>query len=233
VSTALQRAEERYAATPRKLDALLERKARGDRGCLFDVASGVGILASFGCLIASQAGLIAFTWTYLGIGLWVVSYFLGAKAQAASGELRRAAMESGALVAACVVTSEPHLRSKGNRRSGRALVVFALRAPDASLEPSATQRKLAGLLGQELPGDLGPGGEGLRKALGDEFCFDFVALEAPLRKALGLGSKDDESGKLYLTRVVVDPEQLDGGTCSAGDELALIVAMDSHIAEAV
>ena len=229
----MQRAEERYAATPRKLDALLERKARGDRGCLFDLASGVGILGSFGCLIASQAGLIAFSWTYLGIGVWVVSYFLGARAQAASGQLRRAAMEAGALVPACVVTSEPHLRSKGNRRSGRALVVFARRDAGAALVPSETQRKLAGLLAGELPAELGPAGEGLRKALGDEFCFDFVPLDRPLRAALGLGRKDDEEGELFLTRVVVDPEQLDGGACSAGDELALIVAMDSQIAEAV
>ena len=67
MSTALQRAEERYAATPRKLDPMLERKARGDRGCLFDIGSGIGILSSLACLIASQAGLIAFGWTYAGI----------------------------------------------------------------------------------------------------------------------------------------------------------------------
>ena len=171
--------------------------------------------------------------TYLGIGVWVTSYFLGARAQGQSGQQRRLAMEQGRLVPAVVVTAEAHLRQSGNRRSGRALVVFAVREADAGFELSGTQRKLAGLLEGELPEGDTPALASLRKALGDEFCFDFVPLEAPLRAHLGVGKRDDETGDLYLTRVVVDPEQVDGGKVSAGDPLALIVHLDSQIAEAV
>ncbi len=232
MSTALQKANERYAATPRKLDALLERKARGDRGCIFDVVSGIGILTSFVCLFASQAGLIAFTWTYLGVAMWVISYFMGARAQGVSGQKRRLAMEQGPLAPACVITCETHLKQKGNRRSGRALVLFAIRE-DGDFELSQTQQKLVELLDGELPEGEGAQLVHLRKALGDEFCFDFVPLEPALRKQLGLGKVDDEAGRLFLTRVVVDPEQLEEGRLRNGDAMALIVHLDSQIAEAV
>jgi hypothetical protein len=233
VSTALQKAHQRYAATPRELDALLERKARGDRGCIFDLFSGVGILSSFACLIASQMGVIAFTWTYLGIAVWVGSYFLGARAQGQSGQQRRLAMEQGRLVPSVVVTGEAHLRQGGNRRSGRALVLFALREEGAGFELSGTQRKLAELLDGELPEGDGPGLTHLRKALGDEFCFDFVPIGPELRSTLGVGKSDDERGDVYMTRVVVDPEQAEEGKVRGGDALALIVHLDSQIAEAV
>ena len=95
------------------------------------------------------------------------------------------------------------------------------------------QRKLGSLLEGELPQGEDPALTHLRKALGDEFCFDFVPLDVQLRRTLGVGKSDDERGELYLTRVVVDPEQVEGGKVQSGDALALIVHLDSQIAEAV
>lgn len=236
MSTALQRASERYALAPRKLDALLERKARGDRGCLFDIGSGLGILTTFGCLIASQMGLIAFNWTYVGVALWIGTYFTGAYAQAKSSKTRQHALETGPLVPAIVISCEEHLRQRNNKRSGRALILFAL---VDEMEPSARHKHAAGLLEDKFPDQAsGPLAEALCKTLQDEFCFDFVRLDPQLLDSLGVSSTSaagdaNDVEELYATRVVVDPEQLDAGVLQPGDDLAVIVHIESVIAEVV
>jgi hypothetical protein len=229
VSTALQRASERYAQAPRELGPVLERKARGDRGCLFDLGSGLGILSTFGLLIASQMGAITFRWVYLGVGIWIVSYLAGGYAQAKSGKKRRLALETGPLVPALIIAGEPHLGQKGNRRSGRVLVVFAV-SPE--LQPHESDRRVASLLESGLPDSAkGASADPLRKLLGDEFCFDFVPLDSALLESLDISASAER--ELYATRVVADPEQLEDGVLEAGAAVGLIVHLESGIAELV
>ena len=184
---AIDEAQSRYLAVPRKLDAELERRARGDRGCLFDLLSLGGILGMFAALIASQMGLIAFSWTYVGVAVWVGSYFVGLTRQSRSGKARQAALEAGPFALGTVIRCTPHLTEAGNRRAGRAVVVYSLD------EQVRTERTALGGLASALarvpaPGastDCAPVGpsrmeanerQRLARLLHDEFAFDTVAL---------------------------------------------------------
>lgn len=220
----------KYGETPRKLDDALERKARGDRGCLFDLLSLFGILTLFTCLVTSQLGLIAFSWTYLGAAIWVGGYFLGLGAQNRSGRERRIALEGGSLVHARVIRCTPHLREGGNKRAGRAVLVYSLE-PDTRHDAGAL-RELAEALA-ELPGpsktqDPHSDDQRLARVLHDDFCFETVQLDA-----VKLRGQDARPRPAYVSRVGVNPSELDAPLSGDGSVLALIVDPPRNFAEMV
>lgn len=230
--SALERAQRSYAQVPRTLDENLERKARGDRGCLFDLVSIFGILLMFGCLVASLAGKIAFSWTYLGAGIWVGSYFLGLRRQSSSAEQRTAALTRGPLVAAAVVRCSPHLRVAGNKRSGRAAVVFRTEA--SARFDIDTLHGMAEALADwpaPSPGDSSARGRA-QYLLHDEYRFDLIDIS-------GLDMGDGEAAprrfppQTWVGRVVVDPERLDQPLSGRAAQLALIVDPDTNFVEHV
>src|SRR5690606_35868794 len=99
VSPILDRARDRFEATPRSLDDDdLTRIARGDRGCLGDLLSGLGAVSLVAAMILSALDKIAFAWAYVGVVIWVGGFAWGAVSQSRSGKHRKAALESGPLV---------------------------------------------------------------------------------------------------------------------------------------
>ncbi len=225
----LEQAQSKYLAVPRELDARLDRKARGDRGCLFDLISLAGILIMFGCLIASQMGLIAFSWTYLGAAIWVGSYFFGLTRQSKSAKLRRAALESGPLVLGAVVRCTPHLRAAGAKRAGRAVVVYSLDEGlrfDAHWLEGVAEGLAAWPALDAGVTPIGPQGRA-RRLLHDEFCFEGVDLGG-----VELEGQDLPAGT-WLARVVVDPELLSAPLSGRGAQLPLIVDPTRNFAEHV
>lgn len=203
MSLALARARERFEATPRKLDdEALDRIARGDRGCLGDVISGVGALLLVTTMILGAIDVIAFSWAYVGVALWVGGFAFGTYSQARSGRDRRAALEAGPLVLATVLRDEPWLRRPG-KQAGRAVVLFstsATRRFDREwLEASAA--KLERLLNEP---SADPTRVPLRALLADRDSFGCHAVPPEL-----LGDQHDH--ELWLASVIVHPERLAAG----------------------
>lgn len=114
---------ERYAATPRRLDDELRRRARGDRSCVADLVAGVGAISALGAALAAAGGLVPVGVIFVGVGLLGIGFVVGMVAQLRSGKLRRAAIESAPLVGAWAVAHEPELTTEQRQvRWGR--VVF-------------------------------------------------------------------------------------------------------------
>jgi hypothetical protein len=219
VSRALARARDRFEATPRSLDDdELTRIARGDRGCLGDLISGVGAVCLVAAVILGATETISFTWTYVAVAIWVGGFVWGTVAQSRSGKRRKAALESGPLVMAVVVREEPWLRRPG-KRAGRAVVLFTTdeaRRFDRDWLERMAERLEAKLAAEAGSAEWVP----LRALLADRDAFGMHQIPAELSREGGQASEDggDEAPPLHLGTVVVHPERLEGAYLGGEDD---------------
>lgn len=211
MSSALARARDRFEATPRSLDDDdLTRIARGDRGCLGDVLSGLGAVALVTTVILGAMGTISFSWTYLAVGVWIGGFVWGTVAQARSGKLRKAALETGPLTLAVVVRDEPWLRRPG-KRAGRVVVLFS--TDDAHRFDRDWLERVAKHLQAELDGNAGAADWiPLRALLADPDSFGLHRAPSELL------APEDRDSPVYLASMVVHPERFDGGYLGAEDD---------------
>lgn len=201
MSQLLARARARYEATPRSLDNdELTRIARGDRGCLGDVLSGVGAVTLVAAMILSALELIAFSWAYLGVAIWVGGFAWGTISQSRSGQQRRLALESGPLVLASVLRADEWLRRPG-KRVGRAVVLLST-DPERRFDRDWLEA-IAEQLEQRLDGAAGTAEwVPLRALLADRDSFGVQ------RVPPGVLDRDDVE-QLYLASLLVHPERLE------------------------
>lgn len=214
VSQILARARARFEATPRSLDDDdLTRIARGDRGCLGDLLSGVGAVTLVATMILSVLDKVAFAWAYLGVAIWIGGFVWGTVSQSRSGKQRKAALESGPLVLAVVLRAEDWLQRPG-KRVGRAVVLFttdAGRRFDRDwLEAVAAQ------LEQRLDEAAGsPEWVPLRALLIDRDSFGLHRVPAELLEPLG-----SSQAPVYLGSLLVHPERLESSYLGGDDDHA-------------
>jgi hypothetical protein len=212
VAHALARARDRFEATPRSLDNEdLTRIARGDRGCLGDLLSGLGAVALVAAVILGAMETISFSWTYAAVAMWIGGFVWGTVAQARSGKQRKAALESGPLVLAVAMRDEPWLRRPG-KRAGRAVVLFTTdgrRRFDRDWLERVSVR-----LEAELDGNVGTGASSvpLRALLVDSDAFGLHRVPSELL------APDEREAPVYLASMVVHPEWLEGGYLGAEDD---------------
>jgi hypothetical protein len=209
VSQALARARDRFEATPRSLDNdELTRIARGDRGCLGDLLSGLGAVALVTAVILGAMETISFSWTYVAVAVWIGGFVWGTVAQTRSGKLRKAALESGPLVLAVVMRDEPWLRRLG-KRVGRAVVLFTTDS-ERRFDRDWLER-LAERLETKLQGGQAAALNPLRALLADSEAFGVHAVPSELVASEG-------AGPVYLASMIVHPEWLEGGYLGAEDD---------------
>jgi hypothetical protein len=212
VAHALARARDRFEATPRSLDdEQLTRIARGDRGCLGDLLSGIGAVALVAAVILGAMGTISYSWTYLAVALWIGGFVWGTVAQPRSGKLRKAALESGPLVLAVALRDEPWLRRPG-KRVGRAVVLFT--TDDERRFDRDWLERVARHLDAELDANVGTGASSvpLRALLVDHDAFGLHRVPSDLL------TPDERERPVYLASMVVHPEWLEGGYLGAEDD---------------
>jgi hypothetical protein len=210
VSQALVRARDRFESTPRSLDnEELTRIARGDRGCLGDLLSGLGAVALVTSVILGAMETISFSWTYLAVAVWIGGFVWGTVAQTRSGKRRKAALESGPLVLALVMRDEPWLRRLG-KRVGRAVVLFTTdseRRFDRDWLEQLAERLEASLQHSQAAA-LIP----LRALLADPEAFGLHPVPSELV------APEQREAKIYLASMIVHPEWLEGGYLGAEDD---------------
>lgn len=210
MSQALARVRDRFEATPRSLDdEQLTRIARGDRGCLGDLVSGLGAILLVTAVILGATETISFSWTYAAVGLWVGGFAWGTVVQARSGKRRKAALESGPLVRAVVLRAEDWLRRPG-KRAGRAVVLLTTdeaRRFDRDWLEQAAVRVEAGLEAETGDASWVP----LRALLADRDAFGLEQVPAAL-----LG--EDAVDTVYAASMIVHPERLEGGYLGGDDD---------------
>jgi hypothetical protein len=216
VSRALARVRDRFEATPRSLDdEQLTRIARGDRGCLGDLLSGIGAVSLVVAVILGAMETISFTWTYVGVGLWIAGFVWGTVSQSRSGARRKQALESGPLVMAVVLRAEAWLRRPG-KRVGRAVVVFT------TDEQRRFDRAWIERLARSIEATLSAKAGGaqwvpLRALLVDQDAFGLHRVPPDLlTEAQG---EADAAPAVYLASMHVDPERLDEGYLGGDDDL--------------
>jgi hypothetical protein len=211
VSHALARARDRFEASPRSLDDDdLTRIARGDRGCLGDVLSGLGAIALVTTVILGAMGTISFSWTYLAVGVWIGGFVWGTVAQARSGKQRKSALESGPLTLAVVIRDEPWLRRPG-KRAGRVVVLFTTDA-EHRFDRDWLER-----VAKHIEAELGRHAGvaewiPVRALLADPDAFGLH------RAPSDLLAPEDRGCAVYLASMVVHPERFDGGYLGAEDD---------------
>jgi hypothetical protein len=210
VSRSLARARARFETTPRSIDDDdLTRIARGDRGCLGDVLSGLGAVTLVAAMILSALDKLAFAWAYLGLAIWIGGFAWGTITQSRSGKHRKGALESGPLVLAVVLRAEEYLRRPG-KLVGRAVVLFCTdpqhRFDREWLEDIAKQleRRLDAAAGT-------PEWVPLRALLADRDSFGVH------RVPQGLLERTDVDD-LHLASMFVHPERLEGGYLGYEDD---------------
>ena len=194
--TALQR---RYEATPRTIDDELQGLARGDRGCLGDLVSGLGAVMLVGGAILGAMEMVSFNVAYAGCAIWIGGFVWGTYSQTVSGRARKAALTAGPLVMGVVLRRAGWLGRPG-KRVGRAVVLFSTdpaRRFDRDWLDAA-----AGAVEQAL--EQGQGGA-WAELLRDEEAFGMHAL-AELEL-----DEPDAAQALYLAAMIVHPERLEGG----------------------
>ena len=99
MSQALETIRDRFESTPRELDAdELVRLARGDRGCLGDLVSGLGAIVLVGGAILGAMEIVSFNVAYVGVAIWIGGFVWGTYSQTVSGRTRKAALTAGPLV---------------------------------------------------------------------------------------------------------------------------------------
>jgi hypothetical protein len=212
VPHALARARDRLEATPRSLDDEdLTRLARGDRGCLTDVLSGLGAVALVTTVALGAMGTISFSWTYLAVSVWIGGFVWGTVAQARSGKLRKSALESGPLTLALVMRDEGAWMRRPGKRSGRAVVLFstdgAHRFDRDWLERVAKQLE-AKLQSTAGAAEWVP----LRALLADPDAFGMHRAPSELL------APEHRECPVYLASMNVHPERFDGGYLGAEDD---------------
>lgn len=216
MSAALARVRDRFEATPRSLDdEQLTRIARGDRGCLGDLLSGLGAVSLVAAVILGAMGKISFSWTYAGVTLWIAGFVWGTVSQSRSGSRRKQALESGPLVIAVVLRSEAWLRRPG-KRVGRAVVLFTtdehLRFDRDWIERAA--------LSIDATLDAKAGGTTwvpLRALLVDQDSFGMHRVPPELLPDAASEPNADVA-PVYLATMHVDPERLEEGYLGGEDD---------------
>ena len=216
MSQILARARDRFEATPRSLeDEELIRISRGDRGCLGDALSGLGAVTLVATMILSGLGKLAFTWVYLGVGIWIGGFVWGTVSQTRSGKQRKGALESGPLVLAVVLRAEDWLKRPG-KRVGRAVVLFTT-DPERRFDRAWLERA-AKRLEHQL--DASAGGATwvpLRALLADRDSFGVHEVPADLHDPAERGDEGPAS-PLYLAAMVVHPERLEASYLGGDDD---------------
>lgn len=220
MTDALAPIRSRYEATPRVLDADLQRMARGDRGCLGDAMAGLGgvSIIVFGVLASFE--LVGWGFMMGGTLLLLAGFVLSTVAQVKSGPVRRKALTEGPLVLARVVAGDPGLYEPSDAVLP-ARVVFVgepSRRFDADLLRTLATRLQALERAGTTPADQVQVAEVLR----DPSKVDTVRLPASL-------AGDDEA---YVAVVAIDARRLPGRRIDSG-ELTLIVDPRSGFAEHV
>jgi len=220
MTDALATTRSRYEATPRVLDADLQRMARGDRGCLGDALAGLGgaSIIVFGVLASFE--VVGWGYMMAGTLFLLVGFVLSAAAQVRSGPVRRKALTEGPLVLGRVVAGDPALYEPSDAVLP-ARVVFAP-APARRFDP-VLLRTLATRLQALQRADTTPADQAAVAAvLREPSKVDTVRLPPSL-------AGDDEA---YLAVVAVDARRLPGRRIDSG-ELTLIVDPTSGFAEHV
>jgi len=220
MTDALAPTRSRYEATPRVLDADLQRMARGDRGCLGDALAGFGGVAIIVFGVLASFEVVGWGFMMAGTGFLLVGFILSAIAQVRSGPVRRKALSEGPLVLARVVAGDPILYEPSDAVMP-ARVVFATdpsRRFDAALLRDVATRLQALQRSDATPADQVQVAAVLREAN----RVETVRLPASL-------AGDEE---MYLAVVAVDARRLPGRRIDSG-ELTLIVDPRSGFAEHV
>lgn len=200
MSQALDTIRDRFESTPRELDAdELVRLARGDRGCLGDLVSGLGAIMLVGGAILGAMELVSFDLAYAGCAIWIGGFVWGTYSQTVSGRARKAALTAGPLVMAVVLRKAAWLGRPG-KRVGRALVLFST-DPRRRFDRDWLDAAAAALERAHARGQAGAWAELLR----DEEAFgmhalDELELDEPAR-----------ARSLWLAAMIVHPERLEGG----------------------
>ena len=220
MTDALAPIRSRYEATPRVLDADLQRMARGDRGCLGDALAGFGGLSIvvFGVLASFE--VVGWGFMMAGTMFLLVGFVLSAIAQVRSGPVRRRALTEGPLVLGRVVAGDPvHYEPSDAVLPAR--VVFAM-APAERFD-GALLRDLSTRLQALQRADVTPADQAVVVAvLREPNRVETVRLPPSL-------AGDHEA---YLAVVAVDARRLPGRRIESG-ELTLIVDPRSGFAEHV
>ncbi len=220
MTDALAPIRSRYEATPRVLDADLQRMARGDRGCLGDALAGFGGLSIIVFGVLASFEVLGWGFMMAGTLFLLVGFVLSAVAQVKSGPVRRKALTEGPLVLARVVAADPALYEPSDAVLP-ARVVFA--ADPAKRFDGALLRALAVRLQALQRADTTPPDQAAVAAvLRDANRAETVRLPASL-------AGDDEA---YVAVVAVDARRLPGRRIDSG-ELTLIVDPRSGFAEHV
>lgn len=220
MTDALAPIRSRYEATPRVLDADLQRMARGDRGCLGDALAGFGSLSIIVFGVLASFEVLGWGFMMVGTAFLLLGFVLSAVAQVKSGPLRRKALTEGPLVLARVVAGDPVLYEPSDAVLP-ARVVFAAdpaRRFDADLLRTLATRLQALQRAEVTPADQVQ----VAAVLRDANRVETVRLPSSL-------AGDDEA---YLAVVAVDARRLPGRRIDSG-ELTLIVDPRSGFAEHV
>jgi hypothetical protein len=220
MTDALAPIRSRYEATPRVLDADLQRMARGDRGCLGDALAGFGSLSIIVFGVLASFEVLGWGFMMAGTAFLLLGFVLSAVAQVKSGPLRRKALTEGPLVLARVVAGDPVLYEPSDAVLP-ARVVFAAdpaRRFDADLLRTLATRLQALQRAEVTPADQAQ----VAAVLRDANRVETVRLPSSL-------AGDDEA---YLAVVAVDARRLPGRRIDSG-ELTLIVDPRSGFAEHV
>lgn len=220
MTDALAPIRSRYEATPRVLDADLQRMARGDRGCLGDALAGFGSLSIIVFGVLASFEVLGWGFMMAGTAFLLLGFVLSAVAQVKSGPLRRKALTEGPLVLARVVAGDPVLYEPSDAVLP-ARVVFAAdpaRRFDADLLRTLATRLQALQRSEVTPADQAQ----VAAVLRDANRVETVRLPSSL-------AGDDEA---YLAVVAVDARRLPGRRIDSG-ELTLIVDPRSGFAEHV
>lgn len=222
MSRALVRVRDRFEATPRALDDdQMSRIARGDRGCLGDVLSGVGAISLVIAVILGAMETISYSWTYVGVAVWIAGFVWGTVAQSRSGSVRKQALESGPLVLAVVLRSEAWLRRPG-KRVGRAVVVFT--TDERWRFDRGWVERMATFIDTTLDAKAGDSQwVPLRALLVDQDAFGMHRVPLDLLAHADdpenpVNPDDPEPAPVYLATMHVDPERLDEAYLGGDDD---------------
>jgi hypothetical protein len=211
---------QRYEATPRELDDDLMRMARGDRGCLGDLVTGIGAVGIVVFGVLGSLGRVGWGPMLVSGVVMVVGFFLGTAAQAQSQVLRRRALTHGPLVLGRVVAVDPAAYEPGDA-THPARVVFSPTPAhrfDAPLLRRLTERLQALQAATTTPPDQAA----VAAVLREPNNADTVRLPPSLAGEV----------EAYLAVVVLDARRLPDRRLGGG-EVSLIVDPTSGFAEHV